>query len=271
MSVNLNYCWRIVATGICFTLFGIGGLLLSITVFPLLHLVPMGKAWRTETARALIQVSFQLFVWFMQFCGVLHMQLIDAHKLQNLQSCLVIANHPTLIDVVILVSLMRNCDCVVKESLWRNPFLRGVVSAADYISNSDSDQLIDACASVLKQGGTLIVFPEGTRSVPGTPLKFKRGAANMAVRSHCDVVPVTIGCTPPTLMKGQRWYQVPRRSRICITVNVGERFAVQPVIAGADNPTLAARRLNSYFENYYSDQTTLPQKTPQQQDLTQHG
>lgn len=251
MSGLVNYYWRIAATGVCFSLFGVGGLLLSVTAFPLLHLLPLGEAARTEKARALIHHSFRLFVWFMQLCGVLRVQLTGAHKLQDLQSCLVIANHPTLIDVVILISLIRNCDCVVKEGLWRNPFLRGVVSAANYISNSDSDQLIDACASALNLGGTLIVFPEGTRSVPGAPLKFKRGAANMAVRSRCDVVPVSIRCAPPSLMKGQRWYQVPRHGRVFITVTVGERFAVQPVIAGADNPTLAARRLNHYFENYY--------------------
>lgn len=255
MSGVLNYYWRIAATGICFGCFGVGGLLLSVTAFPLLHLLPLGRAGRTVKARLLIHHSFRLFVWFMQFCGVLRVQLIDGQKLQNLQSCLVIANHPTLIDVVILISLIRNCDCVVKQGLWRNPFLRGVVSAADYISNSDSDQLIDACASALQQGGTLIVFPEGTRSVPGAPLKFKRGAANMAVRSRCDVVPVSIRCAPPSLIKGQRWYQVPRHSRVFVTVSIGERFAVPPVIADADNPTLAARRLNNYFENYYQQDT----------------
>jgi 1-acyl-sn-glycerol-3-phosphate acyltransferase len=253
----LNYYWRIAATGICFALFGLGGLLLSITVFPLLHLVPLGRQWRTRQARALIHHSFRLFVWFMQFCGVLRVTLSGTEKLQDLQSCLVIANHPTLIDVVILISLIRNCDCVVKQGLWRNPFLLGVVSAANYISNSDSDRLIDACADVLSEGGTLIVFPEGTRSVPGAPLKFRRGAANMAVRSRCDVVPVSIRCTPPSLMKGQRWYQVPRHSRVCISVSIGERFAVAPVIADADNPTVAARRLNSYFETYYSKLTGI--------------
>jgi len=263
MTSAVNYYWRIAATGICFALFGIGGLALGITAFPLLHLVPLGKDRRTATARALIHYSFRLFVWFMQFCGVLHVQLVDAHKLRDLQSCLVIANHPTLIDVVILISLIRNCDCVVKQGLWRNPFLRGVVSTADYISNSDSDQLIDACASAISDGGTLIVFPEGTRSVPGMPLKFKRGAANMAVRSRCDVVPVSIHCMPPSLMKGQRWYQVPRHGRVSISVAVGERFAVQPVVAGADNPTLAARRLNQHFENYYQNNY--------QQDMAQNG
>lgn len=253
MSGLLNYYWRIAATGVCFALFGIGGLLLGITAFPLLNLVPLGKAWRTDKARALIHHGFRLFVSFMQFCGVLRVRLIDAHKLRDLQSCLVIANHPTLIDVVILISLVRNCDCVVKQGLWRNPFLRGVVSAAGYISNSDSDHLIDDCAAALNGGGTLIVFPEGTRSVPGAPLKFKRGAANMAVRSHCDVVPVSIHCEPPSLMKGQRWYQVPRHKQVSITVRVGERFAVQPIIDGAANRTLAARRLNQYFENYYQN------------------
>jgi hypothetical protein len=42
---------------------------------------------------------------------------------------MIIANHPSLIDVVFLIGLVRQANCVVKQSLWENPFTRGPVRA----------------------------------------------------------------------------------------------------------------------------------------------
>jgi hypothetical protein len=95
----------------------------------------------------------------------------------------VLANHPTLIDVVFLISLLPNADCVVKRVAC-NPFMRGPVRAAGYISNDDGAGLVDDCIAAVRAGGSLVIFPEGTRSVPGQPPRLQRGAANIAVRGR---------------------------------------------------------------------------------------
>ena len=91
-------------------------------------------------------------------------QIEGGERLQR-DGLLVLANHPTLIDVVCLISLLPNADCVVKRAVARNPFMRGPVRAAGYISNDDGAGLVDDCVAAVHAGGTLVIFPEGTRSV----------------------------------------------------------------------------------------------------------
>lgn len=250
---RLNHHYRIHATGICFTVFGIGALLLSFSWFPLLRL----WHWRdSEAAQRAIQRSlsagFRGFVWLMKSLRLLSWQASGLEHLKQ-PGVLVIANHPTLIDVVLLISFMPQADCIVKAGLWRNIFLRWPVAWAGYIPNDDDkpEQLLARCAEKLRSGRSLIVFPEGTRSVPGKPLAMRRGAAQIAIAAACPIVPVTITCEPLTLTKGSPWWQVPAR-RFHISLTVEPAIAVEQMIAPNLPTSVAARRLTQWFADYYS-------------------
>lgn len=251
----INYYWRILATGLCFSSFGLGGLLLSLTVFPFIYLLPVSMQWKRNRAQAVIHYSFQLFVWMMRVIGILSLTLEGKERLQKGGNYLVVANHPTLIDVVLLISLLPRVDCIVKRALWRNPFLRGAVGAAGYISNSDPQGLIDECAHSLQAGRALLVFPEGTRTTPGKPIKFHRGAANIALRSKVNILPVKIRCHPVTLTKTQKWYQIPRYSRINMTMSIGDEVDVKEFDRKNTNISRASRSLTDYLQHYFEKET----------------
>lgn len=246
---RLNYCWRLMATGVCFTVFGVGGFLLALLVFPVLR-IASGESKLCRT-RWVIHKSFALFLWFMEAVGVMRMEVVGAEKLRNCRSTLVLANHPTLIDVVAMISLMPMASCVVKQALWQNPLLRGVVRAAGYLSNSDANSLIDDCSSALLAGNPLVIFPEGTRSRPGEELCFQRGAAYIALRSGMPVLPVLIDCNPSTLTKRERWYHIPQR-RFHLRIKVLEPVGVIQWIKPEDARTIAARKLTRAFESYFT-------------------
>ena len=114
--------WRIFATGLCFALFGIGGLLLSAFVFPLLLPVRRTDA-RIRAARTLIRFAFRAFIGAMRLFGVLRYETVGREKLDR-ASLLILANHPTLIDTVFLMAFVKDADCIVKTGLWANPFTR---------------------------------------------------------------------------------------------------------------------------------------------------
>lgn len=209
MKRQLNHIWRLFGTALSFSLFGIGGLLLGLLFFPALFLVIRDPMRRQTAARTSIRRAFCLFIGMMNKLGVLSYRIHGREGLTIPPNCLVVANHPTLIDVVFLICLFPQADCVIKSLLWRNPFTRFVVSAANYIPNNDDAGLLEACTERLLGGGVLILFPEGTRSIPGRPLHFKPGAAAIAVRADTQLLPVLIGCTPMTLTKGEPWYHIP--------------------------------------------------------------
>jgi 1-acyl-sn-glycerol-3-phosphate acyltransferase len=252
LIIKINHIWRILATGFCFAVFSLGGLLLSITVFPLIRLIVADPNRQNILTQAVIHSSFRLFVWTMQACGVLHLSVIGAEKLAATGNCLIIANHPCLIDVVLIISLLKKTGCIVKQSLWLNPFLHGVVSSAGYIKNSDPESLITECVNYVCNGSPLIIFPEGTRSTPGNSLKFHRGAANIALRSKLPITPIVITCNPPSLRKNEKWYHVPSSDRMHITLRVGDTINVNPFIA--DNMSIASRRLTQFLENYFQQE-----------------
>ncbi|MEI7431728.1 MAG: lysophospholipid acyltransferase family protein [Betaproteobacteria bacterium] len=253
MIARLNYLWRLLATGGCFAVFGLGGFALSTLVFPVLRTLP--KDVCLHRTRRVIHKSFSVFLWFMEIVGIMRMEVAGAEKLRNCRNTLVLANHPTLIDVVALVSLMPMASCVVKQALWDNPFLGGVVRAAGYISNSDSDRLIDDCAKDLQEGNPLIIFPEGTRTRPGEPISFQRGAAYIALRSGLPILPVLIDCCPTTLTKREKWYHIPCRP-FHLRIQVLDPINIDQWVKPDDPQTLAARKLTRAFELFFTQELT---------------
>ena len=157
---------------------------------------------------------------------------------------LILASHPSLIDVVFLMALVRDADCIVKSALLRNPFTRGPVRAAGYVCNDSGPGLIDDCVASVRAGNNLIVFPEGTRTPAGAALgRLQRGAANLAVRGELPITPVRITCSQQMLGKSDKWWRVPCRAGHFV-IDVGDDIPIDSHLAEDGAQALAARRLN---------------------------
>ena len=247
---RLERYWRVLATGFSFVTFGIGGIVLWALVFPVLNLFVWQKDRRTAWARSIIRYSFRGFVSLMRGLGVLRYELIGLERLER-GGLLILANHPTLIDTVFLMAFVKRADCIVKNRLWNNPFTRGPVRAASYISNEQGPELLEACIATLNAGNNLIVFPEGTRTPANGVISLKRGAANIAVRGACAVTPVVICCQPPTLGKGEKWWSVPERF-VQFRIEVKEDIPIQQFIDAGRTEVMAARDLTDYLQHYFT-------------------
>jgi len=250
MLERLSWAWRLVATAVCFTWFGVGGFLLWVLVFPMLSLLVRDQARRSRYSRWLIHRAFRLFVDMMRGLGVLSYEVHGLDRLQR-PGLLILANHPSLIDVVFLISFTPRADCVVKAALLGNPFTRGPVLAAGFICNNAGPSMVEDCIASVREGSHLIIFPEGTRSIPGEPLRLQRGAANVAVRGSIPVTPVVITCEPSTLTKGTPWWRIPVR-RPHFKIEVQGDLPTRDLVSGCASDALAARRLTDYLSNYFT-------------------
>jgi 1-acyl-sn-glycerol-3-phosphate acyltransferase len=255
MLERLERCWRIAATGISFTVFGIGGMLLGIVVFPLLNVLVRRPERRIGWARDVIRMAFRTFIELMRVLGILRYEIRGLEKLER-GGLLILANHPTLIDTVFLMSLVRRADCVVKSSLWNNPFTGGPVRAAGYISNEGGAELIDDCIASLRAGNNLIIFPEGTRTPKSGPIELKRGAANIAVRGARAVTPVLIDCTPPSLQKGDKWWQVPKK-QMHFRIEVRDDIEVRDFLGDGKSDVMAVRHLTDQLQQFFTEESPV--------------
>ncbi|WP_191621317.1 lysophospholipid acyltransferase family protein [Marinihelvus fidelis] len=214
----LDRAVRFAWTAMSFTLFGLGGLAVGIVVFPLLALVVRDKDRRERMTRGIVSQLFRAFIAIMAQVGLTYRVRgaepgddgapVNAPNASGVGT-LVVANHPTLIDVVFLLALFPGAVSVVKRAHWFNPFMMATVRMARYIPNHDTTQLLDSAEQRLRQGECLILFPEGTRTVPGQPVRFRRGAALAALRAGADILPIRITCEPLLLHKHSPWYHVP--------------------------------------------------------------
>ncbi|MQA19149.1 lysophospholipid acyltransferase family protein [Rugamonas rivuli] len=250
LPARLSLYWRVFATGLSFLVFGIGGLLLRVAVFPVLNVLVRQPERRVAAARTVIRLAFRSYVDLMRALGVLRYEVRGIEKLDR-GGLLILANHPTLIDTVFLMAFVKNADCIVKGALWNNPFTRGPVRAAGYINNEGGAELVDDCIASLRRGNNLIVFPEGTRTPADGVISMKRGAANIAVRGARDITPVLIRCEPPTLGKGEKWWRVPPR-RVLIRIDVQDDLAVAAFTDAASSEVMAARQLTEFLQNYFT-------------------
>lgn len=252
MLQRIGQFWRLFGTGVSFTVFGLGGLILGLLLFPALLLLVPQRARRQRMARRTIANCFSAFVWLMKSLGVLTYEIIGDPRAAPTRNCLIVANHPTLIDVVFLIALFPHADCVIKSALWRNPFTRGAVSAANYISNDDGTKVIEKCVDRLLGGSSLILFPEGTRTEPQAEPMFKLGAAAVAVRAGALLQPVLIRCEPITLYKGDAWYNTPARKPF-FRLEILAPLELDELAPGESGPRQQKRDLNAALEQFFRE------------------
>lgn len=248
---KLTYGWRLFATGFSFFSFGLIGLLLRFLVFPVLSVLPGNRLQRISRGQRVVHYGSYVFIGLMHRLGIMTYEIKGLEKL-NRPGQLIIANHPTLVDILFLISRIKQANCIVKESLCRNPFMRGPILNAGYISNGDPKKMIAECVEWLQSGGTMIIFPEGTRSVPGKPYSFQRGAATIALQANKIVTPVTLSCYPSTLTKAEHWYQIPDR-RFHLTMHVGDDIALDEFTT-IKPKSIAVRRFNQFLQDYFTHQ-----------------
>jgi len=241
----LNRVWRIVATAFCFSVFGLGGLMLRCLVCPVLTLMVHEPVRQQQLSQAIIHHCFRWFVALMNGVGVISYEVHGIERLQR-RGLLILANHPSLIDVVFLISFIKQADCIVKEQLMRNPFMRGPIRAAGFVTNNCGAGLVDDCIRSLRSGNNLVIFPEGTRTPISGSVRLQRGAANVAVRGINNITPVHIQCSLPMLTKGVPWWKVPRRTPH-FTIEVGEDIDIKPFCEAAGNEALAARKVTEHL------------------------
>lgn len=254
-----NYIWRVGATGLSFASFGLGGVAIGALIAPMVKLSSQDLDIRTQRTQKVIKHSFKGFTEMMVKLGIMTYEVEGLEKLQQSQQELVIANHPTLIDVVVLIGLMERANCVVKQALWSNPFTKGPVQNAGYILNAGSEQFIQDCVSKLQQdrAASLLIFPEGTRTAKGEQLNdFQRGAANIALRAGVPIRPVLITCTPSTLTKNEKWYHIPDRP-FHIQVKVLDAIRVEDVLDDVTVNPKNVRQLNQQLQWFFNQELSV--------------
>ncbi len=199
--------YRVIASAIYLAIFGMGALFISVIFFNLLSIVIRDKQKKVRISRAFTSGSFRMYLKTGELIGIFKFNFHHLDKLKNDQKVIYIANHPSLLDFVILTAIGKNTSCVVKHGLKKNPFFAGVISCNQYIGNhGSSEQIVQRCKDELDKGSCLMIFPEGTRTRNQSKLKFTHGFSSIALTNNYNIRPFIINFKGRALRKGAPWY-----------------------------------------------------------------
>lgn len=121
-------------------------------------------------------------------------------------SCVYVANHQSIYDIpVVFATLPAQLRILAKASLGRIPFLGWHLHRSGHVlvdRSNPGPSVMRRMEELVRNGASLIVFPEGTRTDDGKLGRFKAGAFIIAIDHHLPIVPLTIEGTSAIMRKG---------------------------------------------------------------------
>ncbi len=203
------------------TLLGVICLLFSVWALLMYPLLPRRAG--TAAGRFGIMAGFRAFSWALTLSGAYKLDLSAIDSLREGPPVILAPNHPSLIDALLILTRHPNIACVMKAELMGNIFLGAGSRLARYIPSDHPRQMIKDAVADLREGGVLLLFPEGTRTTrePLNPLKGSIGV--IAKHAGVPVQVAIIETDSPYLGKGWPLF---RRPNLPITyrVRLGRRF-----------------------------------------------
>jgi 1-acyl-sn-glycerol-3-phosphate acyltransferase len=190
--------------------------------------------------RAAIAMGYRGYWRFTRLFGQLRLHADALDVLRDEAGLVIVANHPSLLDAMMLVARLPRCACVMKASLMRNPLLASGALLARYIPNDSAHGMVRRAVADLREGGQLLMFPEGTRTTRAPVNAFQPGFAVIAKHARAPIQTVFIDTPSPYLGKGWPLWRLPPLP-IEFSVRLGRRFEPR-----ADHESLV-REVEAYF------------------------
>lgn len=231
LKVQLQQVW-------CVGLLGVGTLLWTPIAFLLRLVLPRGLGHRI--GRGVARRFFAFYVWNLRAIGHARIELDELAPILDQRGIIVAANHPCLLDALLLLSRLPDGVPLMKAELADSVFWGAPAHLAGYISNRNIMGVVRTARDRIAEGAQLLIFPEGTRSNPW-PLGPLRGAiAIIAQRAQAPVQTVIIETNTLFLSKGWPLHRI-APTPVHFRARLGCRF---------EPPTDAARFMDELREHF---------------------
>lgn len=214
-----------------------------------LHIIFVEPERVPQIARLYIHRGAHLLFASLQRIGLMQVKMDPLGV--SCAGTVVIANHPSMLDAMLLLSAIPNAVCVMKRPLLRFPVIGGFARWARYIPQAETPELLESALQALADGASIIIFPEGTRSDRVGIRAFKRGAARLALEASRPIVPVLIVMKPVVFGVGWPVERPPLTSIKYEAVRLEALGAESTVLGGgaADDLRAMSMRLTQHLED----------------------
>lgn len=229
--------------------FGLMSLAWSLVSALLYRLLP--RRWGEPLGQHMIKAGCRTFVGILKLSGIIKCDLAALDALRREKALIIAANHPSLLDAVLLISRLPRVVCIAKSEIWDNLFLGGSARLAGFIRNDAPNRLIKQAARQVRAGHHLLIFPEGTRTRGGLINHFKGGFVLIGKQAGVPVQTVFIDSNSPFLGKAWPFFKKPDFPLV-YRVGLGRRFEVRGNVRGF------VAELEEYFRQELATRTLPP-------------
>lgn len=180
---------------------------LTMPLFFCVALVIFVISWPFDRRRVALHLWSCFWASFYIYANPLwRVRIRGREKLPWRGAAVLVANHLSLIDILVLYGLYRPFKWVSKEEVFRIPFVGWNMVLNDYVRLRRGDRdsiraMMQHCREHLARGAPVLLFPEGTRSPTGELQAFRDGAFRLAIELQCPVIPIVVRGTHETLPK----------------------------------------------------------------------
>ena len=241
-SFSLPVCWQYLRQISCvFSFFAAG---LAVSPFCGLLWRCFGNDIPPTFGQRLIRGLFNGWLQVSSRIGIFDIRFPEAEKLRDLRATVLAPNHPSLIDAVILLSIVPNTVCIMRANLIESPFLGGAARLAGFVPNDKGPALVRHGIEKIRAGENLLIFPEGTRTEAQAINSFKHGFALIAKKTGAPIQTIFIEREGRYLSKGMAllsFGRPPFRFRL----HLGELFWAAP--------DETAQQLSGRLERYFRE------------------
>ncbi len=197
---------------ICMALFAIGGMIIGMVVIPVSGFVLKGSGKRNFCIKT-VKTTWILLIKLISFFKIANFNYIG--NFNEIEGKVVVASHHSLLDIVILLTALPKSVGFAKKDILKNPCMHHIVKNLFIINDIDNSSMKEETQRAINEGFNIIIFPTGTRTLPNEEIKVHKGAAQIAINTNVDIVPITIDCDYPFLIKNHSPLDVGEKTINC--------------------------------------------------------
>lgn len=197
---------------ICMTLFAIGGMIIGMVIIPVSGLIFKGSEKRNFCIKT-VKTTWIWLIKLISFFKIANFNYIG--NFNEIEGKVVVASHHSLLDIVILLTALPKSVGFAKKDILKNPCMHHIVKNLFIINDIDNSSMKEETQRAINEGFNIIIFPTGTRTLPNEEIKVHKGAAQIAINTNVDIVPITIDCDYPFLIKNHSPLDVGEKTINC--------------------------------------------------------
>ena len=245
--------WGLLKSVFAFCYFVFGALLLTVIGIILTKLIPFKKKTMKYVYHWILCKFVASIIYIMANVKKL---IIDESNEKFSTPAVVIANHQSFLDILALAMLSPKLILLTNKWVWNSPIFGAVVRMADFYPVAEgAENSLEQLTQRVKEGYSVVVFPEGTRAQDGVIKRFHKGAFFLAEKLQIDILPIILHGTGYCMTKGDFLLKDSQ-----ITIKYLPRITPTDITHGA-NYSERAKLIGRYFRKEYevlSEQIQTP-------------